>query len=350
MLGVDAHALRAAWTVFLFALLAVVVYLIRDTLMLFAVAVFFAYMLAPIVRLVEHFVPKNRNIALAIVYVVLVGGLVAAGIGIASMIAAEATSLASHLPALLRGDKLAGIPLPAWLEPLREKITEAIHAETITLEQGIVPLLQSLGGRVLAGLGSLLPVILVPILGFFLLKDSRDIRNLLIGSLSAGGERNTLMQILADIHDLLSRYIRALVLLALAAFAAWFLFLEAISAPYPLLLAGIAGVLELIPVIGPLTAVVVALIVCGVSGFGGLLWIVLFAVAFRLFQDYVLNPYLMSAGIEVHPLLVLFGVLAGERLGGIPGMFFSVPLIAVLKIVYFRLRELRDLKDLAVES
>ena len=58
-----------------------------------------------------------------------------------------------------------------------------------------------------------------------------------------------------------------------------------------------------------------------------------------MFQDYVLSPYLMSSGIEIHPLLVLFGVLAGERIGGIPGMFFSVPIIAILKVVYTRLRE-----------
>jgi predicted PurR-regulated permease PerM len=40
----------------------------------------------------------------------------------------------------------------------------------------------------------------------------------------------------------------------------------------------------------------------------------------------------MSSGVEVHPLLVLFGVLAGEKVGGIAGMFFSVPLLAILKV------------------
>jgi predicted PurR-regulated permease PerM len=57
-----------------------------------------------------------------------------------------------------------------------------------------------------------------------------------------------------------------------------------------------------------------------------------------LFQDYVLSPQLLSSGIEIHPLLVLFGVLAGEQVAGIPGMFFSVPVIAALRIVIVRLR------------
>jgi predicted PurR-regulated permease PerM len=64
----------------------------------------------------------------------------------------------------------------------------------------------------------------------------------------------------------------------------------------------------------------------------------------------VLNPILMSAGIELHPLLVLFGVLAGEQIAGIPGMFFSVPAIAILKVVFIRLRESHMRKTLAPKA
>jgi predicted PurR-regulated permease PerM len=91
-------------------------------------------------------------------------------------------------------------------------------------------------------------------------------------------------------------------------------------------------VLEFIPVVGPAAALIVILVVCGVAG-EGLIWIIVFWALYRIFQDYVLNPFLMSAGIQLHPLLVLFGVLAGERIGGIPGMFFSVPALAILKVV-----------------
>jgi predicted PurR-regulated permease PerM len=99
-----------------------------------------------------------------------------------------------------------------------------------------------------------------------------------------------------------------------------------------------AGLMEFIPVIGPAAALVVILLVCGIAGSGGLLWIILFFGLYRLFQDYVLNPYLMSAEVELHPLLILFGVLAGEKIGGIPGMFFSVPVLAILKVILGHLR------------
>ncbi len=63
----------------------------------------------------------------------------------------------------------------------------------------------------------------------------------------------------------------------------------------------------------------------------------MFWVLSRLFQDYVVSPLLMGAGVKLNPLLVLFGVLAGEQIGGVAGMFFSVPVIATLRVVYVRL-------------
>ena len=62
-----------------------------------------------------------------------------------------------------------------------------------------------------------------------------------------------------------------------------------------------------------------------------------YAIVYRIFQDYVLQPYLMSSGVALHPLLVIFGVLAGEQVGGVAGMFLSIPALATLRVVYVRL-------------
>src|SRR5262249_47807923 len=113
---------------------------------------------------------------------------------------------------------------------------------------------------------------------------------------------------------------------------------------YVILLAGIAATLELIPVAGPLTAAVVILLVAAFSGYQHVFWIAVFLVVYRVFQDYVLNPYLLGSGVEMHPLLVLFGVLAGEQIAGIPGMFFSVPVIATVRVIVLRTREYRDVR------
>ena len=62
----------------------------------------------------------------------------------------------------------------------------------------------------------------------------------------------------------------------------------------------------------------------------------------RLFQDYVLQPHLMSAGVALHPLWVIFAVLAGEQVAGVAGMFLSIPVLATLRVVVVRVRKSRD--------
>ena len=82
VLGIDPKAARAAWTVFLVALLLATAYAVRETLAVFVIALLFAYLLAPLVGFVERITPRqvSPRIALAIVYLALVGAIVALGI------------------------------------------------------------------------------------------------------------------------------------------------------------------------------------------------------------------------------------------------------------------------------
>jgi predicted PurR-regulated permease PerM len=347
MFGIDERALRVVWTVFLFALLLEVVHLIRPTLLLFAAAIFFAYMLSPIVALIERFLPRRRSLALTIVYIILIGVLVLLGFELVPTFAGEATSLFQTLPSRITGGSLARIPLPHFLEPMREQVIGILNKGATNLESSAVPFLQRAGTQILSGLGAILPAILVPILAFFFLKDARAIRSSLLGAVEDGHDRSTAALILHDVHQVLRNYIRALVLLAVASFIAWAIFLSAMRYPYELLLAGLAGILEFIPVVGPAAALVIMLVVFIATNAGGLLWILVFWACFRVFQDYVLSPYLMSSGIELHPLLVLFGVLAGEQIGGVAGMFFSVPAIAILRVIVNHLRAAYNARQLA---
>lgn len=338
MFGIDERALRVIWTAFLFAITMALLYFIRDTILVFALAVFFAYMLWPVVGLVEKIIPQRRNWALAVVYVALIGVLVLIGFELIPPIFSEATSLGARLPKLLSGNRLATIPLPSWLEPVRTQVITFVNEEATGIGAKVVPFLQQVGAHVLTGLSAVLPMILIPILAFFFIKDGEQIHKNLLGAVDDGHDRSILELILEDVHSLLKNYIRALVFMAITSFAAWSIFLSAMRYPYELLLAGLAGMLEFIPVIGPAAAGIVILIVCGALGGGSLIWILVFWGIYRVFADYVLSPYLMSSGVEIHPLLVLFGVLAGESLAGIPGMFFSIPAIAIVRVIYLRLR------------
>ena len=241
----------------------------------------------------------------------------------------------------------ATLPLPSWADPVRGQIMDALKKQASGLEAHVVPFIQEAGSKVLSGVSSLVPMILVPILAFFFLKDARDIK---VGVLTmfVGSSRATLSRILDQVHVMLQSYMKTLVILAIASFLAWFIFLNLLGQPYALLLAGLAGSLEFIPVVGPAAALVVIIVVGSASGAGGIVWIIVFWLLYRVFQDYVLNPFLMSTGVEIHPLLVLFGVLAGDNLGGIPGMFFSVPIIAILKVIFSNLSRAETQRELSI--
>ncbi|HLH41753.1 MAG TPA: AI-2E family transporter [Bryobacteraceae bacterium] len=340
MLGIDRRALQIAWTLFLFALILLLVYHIARTLIVFALALFLAHLLSPLVDLVERFFPVriNRTLSLAIVYIAFVGAVVALAILLGSKIVEQAAALAGKLPAAVQSNPLERIALPSWLEPERDALTEFLDQQIRQLGANILPSLSLAGREVLTGINGALIGVLIPILSFLFLLNGRRLR-LSILDLFSESKRPLIDGILIDLHLLLSQYVRALILLALATFTSFSLGLSLLGVPYAVLLAGLAGLLEVIPVLGPLTAALAILAIAWLSGYSHLLVLLVFLGLYRMVQDYLLNPYLMSAGVEVPPLLVLFGLLAGEQLAGIPGMFFSVPVIAAIRVVFERMKK-----------
>ncbi len=340
MLGLDRRTLQVAWTLFLFVLGLGTVYAVRHTLMIFALALFFAHLLSPVVEFIERYIPRRvpRPAVLALVYVVLIAALLSALIPLGTRIGEQAAVLAGRLPqAMQQQDPLSHLPFPVWLDPIRPKVEEMIRDRVTALNQQVMPMLGEAGWGILSGIGSLLTLILIPILAFFFLKDGAEMREGVVETVEPG-QRKLVNDIFLDLHLLLAQYIRALVILAFATLVFYFVALMVMGVQFPILLAGIAAVLEFIPVVGPLAASVAIVLVAGFTGYAHILWIVTFLVIYRIFQDYVLSPYLMSSGVEIHPLLMLFGVLAGERIAGVPGMFFSVPVIAGLRVILVRLR------------
>ena len=340
MFGIDQRALKVGWTLFLFALVLFVTYEIARTLVVFALALFLAHLLSPAVDFIERFFPRRarRGLALAVVYLAMIGIIVSIAIPLSSKIGQQALILANRLPDAIQSHPLERIPLPSWLEPQRDALSQFLSGRLQALGASILPSLSHAGRQILTGLGSLLNAILIPIISLFFLIGGGEIRRNFV-HLFDTSSRPLVDAILDDLHYLLSHYIRALILLAIATFVAFSIFLSLVGAPYAVLLAGSAAALEVIPVLGPLAAAVSIVIVAALSGYTHILWIVIFLLLYRLFQDYVLSPYLMGVGVEVPPLLVLFGVLAGNQLAGIPGMFFSVPVIAALRMVLVRMRK-----------
>jgi predicted PurR-regulated permease PerM len=339
MLGIDRRALSIAWTLFLFVLALIVLYTSGRVIIVFAVALMFAHLLSPVVNFIEsrHLFRLPRVASLLMVYLTLVGIIIAVTIPLGSRISHEAASFARKLPDVIQSDPLQNLPIPTWLEPWRPEVTVFVHDRFSEIGQRVGPMLTGLGTQIITGIGALLTVVLVPILAFFFLKDGSMMRAAVVESFEAR-RQELVNSIFNDVHTLLIQYIRALVILALSTFLFYSIFLEVTDGPFPVLLSGVAALLEFIPAVGPLAGAVIMMVTSAANGYPHMLILFIFLAIYRLFQDYVLNPYVMSAGVELHPMVVLFGVLAGAELFGVPGMFFSVPVMAVLRLVIKRLR------------
>jgi predicted PurR-regulated permease PerM len=336
MLGIDRSAARYTWTAALVVLLLWLVYLVRGTLFIFILALLFAYLISPLVNLIDRILPgsRTRTLALGLAYVIFVAAIVLLGTQIGSRVVEQATSLKSTFPNTVAG----------WVQPaagsFEAQVVDRVRAEVAKRSSDLISALPQFGVKFLAVASNLIYVVLIPILAFFFLKDASLIRQHILDLVEEGSRRALLDDVLADVNLLLAHYMRALVLLSAATFTVYSIFFSMMRVPYGILLAVLGGLLEFIPTVGPLTAGLTILLVAWVSG-AHVLAVLIFLVGYRVFQDYVAAPHLMGRGVELHPLLLLFGVFAGAEVAGIAGAFLSVPVLALVRILYRRFRKAR---------
>ena len=348
MLALDKRAARYTWTAAAVLLLLVLVYLMRKTLFVFVVALLFGYLLSPLVDLLDRVLPasRTRTPALLLAYLILLGILIGGGMVIGSRVVEEATSLNKELPALIAKWEQPTPGASPTVNSFKQQILETIQREVVSSSSNLVAVLPRAGLKFLSLASDLIYIVIVPILAFFFLKDGREIRHAVLGSIESHPRRALIDDLMADVHLLLAHYMRALFLLSLATLISYSVAFTAMGVPYSLLLGVLAAVLEFIPMIGPLAAAVIVIVVGGISG-ASVLAMLIFIGCYRLFQDYVLSPHVMGAGVEMHPLLVLFGVFAGAEIAGVPGAFLSVPILALARILYRRMRRARTVTELS---
>jgi predicted PurR-regulated permease PerM len=122
-----------------------------------------------------------------------------------------------------------------------------------------------------------------------------------------------------------------------------------IGVPYALLFGVVAGLLEFIPLVGPLAVALGVILVASFHSINQAMWVLAFLGALRLAQDYVVFPRLVRRGIHMHPLGVILAILSGAELAGIAGIFLAIPAVAVLSVMHRHLLEYRGSGGLVSE-
>ena len=339
----DPRTARATWTILVILGALGLAYAVRGVLLLAALSLFFAFLLFPAVRLVERWLGPRRLLAIVVVYVALLAALGGAGFAVGPRLSTEAQSLAQKLPDMTTRIQ-SGAVFGGFLQRHGWESSEIRELERLvqTHMGGIIGYAQQASAALLTWLAGAWVIVLIPVFAFFILKDMERLTSTAIWRLGPRGSRGMWWGMAEDLHLLLGQYVRALLLLSLATFVGWSAVFLTAGVPYALVLAGVGAALEFIPVIGPLTA---GLLTIGVSLFAGYPhpWLLaLFLLVWRVIQDYGVSPLVMARGIEIHPALVIFGVIAGGEIAGVAGMFLSVPVIAAIRIVWRRLQSPDD--------
>src|SRR5260370_9667276 len=167
-------------------------------------------------------------------------------------------------------------------------------------------------------------LVLVPILAIFFLKDGQRFGQIMINSVEDRDSRQMVAAAIEQMNSMVGQFIRAQLLLAVLAMVVVTIVLRLMQVPYAIALGPAAGALEFIPLVGPVVGAVVILGVAFLAGYQHLWWVFLFLLIWRGIQDYVSSPRIMGKTLELHPLAVLFGVLAGGGKAGVRGGCFFV--------------------------
>jgi predicted PurR-regulated permease PerM len=338
LLLADSRTARVLVTVLLFALALGFLYVARATLIAFLFAIFFAYLMSPLVNRLENLL-RGRVAAIAAIYLMLLVLVVIFFVVVGPKVTREGARLGQSLPALLTQLSSGQIATQLGEEHgWNAKSTELAQSLLAGHSDQITELAQRIGLRVADVAKQAWLFFVVPLLSIFFLKDGRSFSDFLLATIQSRPQREFLENVLNDLNQMLAHFIRAQLTLAALTLVMYSAFLGIMGVPYALVLGTLGGVLEFIPVVGPLAAALVIVSVALLLSYQHWLILIIFLGIWRLLQDYVSSPRIMGESMELHPLAAIFGVMAGGEVAGILGIYLSIPVMASLRIVLRRWR------------
>jgi len=336
---IDARTSRVLITILLFALVLGFLYVARRTLVAFLFAVFFAYLMDPAVSRVEKWT-RGRGSAIGVIYLLLIVLLVTFFFFVGPQIGREAQRLSASLPAsTVDASGLGEIAEKigrdhGWSRSTIGRVKDVLNQH----EEDIVHLAQRVGIRVAEVAQQSWLIIVVPVLAAFFLRDGRNFSQVALSFVRTKPQREFMQGVLDDMNQMLAHFIRAQLTLAALSLVVYLSFMAAMKVPYALVLGTAGGVMEFVPVVGPLVAALLIMGVALLMSYQHWLILVIFLAVWRIIQDYVVSPRIMGRSLELHPLAAIFGVLAGAEIAGVLGVYLSIPVMASLRIVWRRWR------------
>jgi predicted PurR-regulated permease PerM len=330
--------------------LAVLFWFGRDVLAPFVVGILIVYLLDPVVERLARIEVGGRRVsrALLIILVYLVGTLVLCELVflLVGPLVEQVRAFAKDAPGYVddlnaRLAELLGwwnrLDLPADIKAAVDKAL----ADLLANVGSIIPtILRPVFSSVLGFAGSVFGYLIIPVWTFWILRDRPRIVRAFDHAVPADWRADT-WAALGIVRRVFGSWIRGQLVLGLVVGTATFiglLVLGAVVDPvfsrYAVLLAVIAGVFELLPVIGPIISAIPAILLGATAGLPGIVAALALYFAIQQVENTVLVPKIQGDATKLHPAVVIFSLILGGAVAGLLGAILALPVAATLRDLY----------------
>lgn len=338
----DRRTASVLLTILLFSLGIAVIYVARAVIIVFAFSILFAYLINPIVRCLQQHSLFFKNlrgphVVEAYLAIAIVVGLVSHGL--APELGKKPGRSVDRLNTL--ADRVSTGEIASDLGS-SFGWSESQVARVKTLLQRHRPIIEHTVGEVERFASTAITAILViPILALFFLSDGENISNKVIHLVSTKDNSGEVRSLAGELHVMMQSYIKAKVILGGLSLIYCSTAMLVLGFPNAIALGVTAGILEFIPMAGWMIAGA-TIVSAGALAHSHWIWMLALLCVWRILMDYLISPRVMGRELEVHPLLTIFAMMVGGALGGIVGIYLSMPLLATLRVVYskFAVREM----------
>lgn len=309
---------------------------VRPVLAPFFMAIVIAYLVAPLVNALAAR-GMSRGWAIVTVYAVLLG---MGAVGIWKLLpqaVGETRRLTEAIPtysirARMMVDgfhgHLAEMGVPAGMRGALDKNIREFEVVSIRTLEGMLDV-----SAIWQAAGFILSLMLAPFLALYLLKDMERFKERFVLSLPRS-YRNEIMALLRDLDGVLAGFVRGQIILGIAVGSLAYAATSLLGLRYAVLLGIWAGLTEFIPYVGPVIGAVPAVLAgLTVSPLLALEVALAFAIIQQL-ENAVLGPKIMGESVGLHPLTVMFSVLAGGYLFGGWGLILTLPAVALARVLW----------------
>lgn len=330
---------------------------ITGIILMLVLSIFFAYLVSPMVEFLRRprtikdrtiAIPKAGAIALA--YTIILAAIVLAILVILPSLSSQFPEFATQAKEYWAtfGKRVQDLIEYSRFRRLPPPVVEAVNNAVPKVVEKISTTATEFASTALGYVVYIPWLILIPILAFFLLKDAEGFRRSALLMLPRGRWRWRGDEFFQDINSTLAAYIRAQLTACLLIGVICSLGFTVLGLPGGLVMGVLAGFFEFVPLVGPVAiAIMAALLALFHAGPFNAFLVLLFLGVLRIIHDYAVYPRLIGQGIHLHPLAVIFAILAGEKLAGVAGIFLAIPVVAILTVSYRHWMEHRGSEGIA---